>query len=164
MSNIAAAFDWIRIGGQGNGHTAAPTFPGARRDHQYPALYGHVAGAVQKHLALISTPGLPTHALYSYDEDLAVFRRRWSSGNGALNESLISPFRPKQRCRFTGLGHFSPGTFDGRQGNAGTSLRRRRRRFAPLRNPHQAFDRRSKWIAVVPALDRRQQRRCRKAD
>jgi integrase len=51
----AAAFDRIRIGGQGNGHKAAPALPGACLDHQYRALHGHVAGAIQGHLALSST-------------------------------------------------------------------------------------------------------------
>ena len=52
----AAAFDRIRTGGPGNGHTAAPALPGACLDHEYRALHGDVAGAVQGYLALISTP------------------------------------------------------------------------------------------------------------
>jgi integrase len=50
----AAAFDGIRTGGPGNGHTAAPALPGACLDHEHRALHRNVAGALQGHLALIS--------------------------------------------------------------------------------------------------------------
>ncbi len=53
MSTYAAAFHWIRTGGQGNGYTAASALPRACLDHEYRALHGHVAGAVQGCLALI---------------------------------------------------------------------------------------------------------------
>jgi hypothetical protein len=36
----------------GLNNTAAPALPGACLDHQYRALHGHVAGAVQGYLAL----------------------------------------------------------------------------------------------------------------
>jgi hypothetical protein len=49
----AAAFDGIRTGGPGNGHTAAPALPGACLDHEYCALHRDVAGAIQGYLALI---------------------------------------------------------------------------------------------------------------
>ena len=66
-----------------------------------------------------------------------------SAGNGALNETVFSPFPFKQRCLFTGLGHFRPGIFAGRQGNTGTSPQRRKRQFAALQY-YQVFPRRSK--------------------
>jgi hypothetical protein len=50
------AFDGIRTGGQGNGHTAAPALPGAYFDHEYRALHRDFAGAVQGYRALISAP------------------------------------------------------------------------------------------------------------
>jgi hypothetical protein len=53
--HIAPPLDRIRSGGQGNGHTAAPALPRACLDHEYRALYGHVAGAVQGYLALTAT-------------------------------------------------------------------------------------------------------------
>ena len=49
----AAAFNRIRTSVQGNGHTAAPALLGACLDHQYRALHGDVARAVQRYLALI---------------------------------------------------------------------------------------------------------------
>ena len=52
--------------------------------------------------------------LIIYSHGLRVFRGfRSSSRNGALNKTVLSPVHPKQRCRFTGLGHFRPGTLDG---------------------------------------------------
>jgi hypothetical protein len=57
--HIAMAFDGLRTGGQGNGYTPAPALPGACLHHEYRALHGDVAGAVQGHLALISTRPLP---------------------------------------------------------------------------------------------------------
>jgi Phage integrase family len=51
----AAAFDRIRIGGPGNGHTPASALPGACLDHEYRSLHCDVAGAVQGHLALTPT-------------------------------------------------------------------------------------------------------------
>ena len=51
----AAAFDGLRTGGQGNGHTAAPALPRACLDHEYRAIHSDVAGAVQGYLALIKT-------------------------------------------------------------------------------------------------------------
>src|SRR6478735_11407218 len=53
--HMAPPLDRIRSGGQGNGHTAAPALPRACLDHEYRALYGHVAGAVQGYLALTAT-------------------------------------------------------------------------------------------------------------
>jgi len=43
MSTHAAAFDGLRIGGQGNGHTAAPALFRAYLHHQYRALHRDVA-------------------------------------------------------------------------------------------------------------------------
>ena len=62
--HIAPPLDRIRSGGQGNGHTAAPALPRACLDHEYRALYGHVAGAVQEYLALTATlaPASPAQA------------------------------------------------------------------------------------------------------
>jgi hypothetical protein len=50
----AAAFDRIRTGGQGNGHTATSALPRACLNHEHRALHGDVARTVQRHLALIS--------------------------------------------------------------------------------------------------------------
>ena len=51
----AAAFNRIRTGGQGNGHTTAPALPRTCLDHEYRAIHSDVAGAVQGYLALIKT-------------------------------------------------------------------------------------------------------------
>jgi hypothetical protein len=51
----AAAFNRIRTGGQGNGHTTAPALPRTCFDHEYRAIHSDVAGAVQGYLALIKT-------------------------------------------------------------------------------------------------------------
>ena len=51
----AAAFNRIRTGGQGNGHTTAPALPRTCLDHEYRAIHSDVAGAVQEYLALIKT-------------------------------------------------------------------------------------------------------------
>jgi hypothetical protein len=52
FSLLAAAFDGLRTGSQGNRHPAAPALPGASLDHEYRALHGGVTGAVQGYLAL----------------------------------------------------------------------------------------------------------------
>ena len=51
----AAAFNRIRTGGQGNGHTTAPALPRTCLDHEHRAIHSDVAGAVQGYLAVIKT-------------------------------------------------------------------------------------------------------------
>ena len=55
LPSHAAAFNRIRTGGQGNGHTTAPALPRTCLDHEYRAIHSDVAGAVQEYLALIKT-------------------------------------------------------------------------------------------------------------
>jgi integrase len=55
----AAAFDGLRTGGQGNGHTAASALPRACLDHEHCPLHRDVAGAVQGYLALSEEARFP---------------------------------------------------------------------------------------------------------
>jgi hypothetical protein len=82
--HIAPPLDWIRSGGQGNGHTAAPKLPRACLDHEYRALYGHVAGAVQGYLALTATLA-PCKSGAS-----RLTTRRWSSAERPFDRAVTA--------------------------------------------------------------------------